>query len=152
MAPLTMVALGDCLGSLCPPQVAVTYRWPGQLLLNGTLAGAVQIAAPQVPCSKVPPWLVVGVDVALAASGRRRPDWSRTSLGEVAGPNVTRNDVLRALVAHFLAWLNTWQERGFAPVHAHWMMRAEGRVCQVQIAAAGSAFASQVVGLEHNGD
>src|SRR5215467_3075405 len=35
MAPLLMVAAGDCLGSLCPPQVGVQYRWPRSILING---------------------------------------------------------------------------------------------------------------------
>jgi biotin-(acetyl-CoA carboxylase) ligase len=152
MAPLLMVALGDCLGSLAPPQVAVGYRWPGGMLLNGTCAGSVRIAAPRVAPGEVPPWLVVGAELALAAPRGGRRDWSQTSLAEEAGPGITRSDVLRALTAHFLAWLNTWQERGFPPIAAHWLLRAEGREHPVTLASRGSRIEGKVIGLEENGN
>ena len=41
MAPLMEVALAEALGSVCPPQVAVEFRWPGFILVNGGLAGRV---------------------------------------------------------------------------------------------------------------
>ncbi len=156
MAAVTMVALGDCLGSLCPPLVAVAYRWPGDVLLNGTPVGQVQIAAPRVACAQVPSWVVVGAEVTVAAPkeqrGRRRQDWSRTSLAEVAGPRVTRSDVLRSLAAHFLSAVHTWQERGFAVLHAQWMMRAAGREHPLSIATRGSTREGRVIGLKENGD
>ena len=127
MGPLLMVALGDCLGSLCPPKVAVQYRWPGGILLNGALAGEVRLAAPRVPASEIPAWLVVGAELDIAAPREDRQEWSRTSLGEEAGPDITRTDILQSLAAHFLTWLNTWQEEGFRPVHDQWLFRAEGR-------------------------
>jgi BirA family transcriptional regulator, biotin operon repressor / biotin---[acetyl-CoA-carboxylase] ligase len=152
MAPLLMVALGDCLGTLCPPQVAVEYRWPRGILLNGTSLGEVRIAAPRVPASEVPNWLVVGAEIAIAAPPGERRDWSTTSLAEEAGGGITRSDVLRSLAAHFLTWLNTWQERGFPPVHAHWLLRAEGRLRPVRMADRGGDLEGQVIGLSDNGD
>jgi biotin-(acetyl-CoA carboxylase) ligase len=156
MAALTMVALGDCLGSLCPPQVAVAYRWPGDMLLNGTPVGQVQIAAPRVERAQVPSWLVVGAEVTVATPkgqrAGRHQDWSQTSLAEVAGPSVSRSDVLRSLAAHFLSAVHTWQERGFAVLRAQWMLRAAGREHPVSIAARGSTLEGRVIGLEENGD
>jgi BirA family biotin operon repressor/biotin-[acetyl-CoA-carboxylase] ligase len=151
MSPLLMVALGDCLGTLAPPQVAVGYRWPTTMLINGTRAGCVHIAAPHVAAHEVPPWLVVGADLALAAP-RTRQNWSQTSLAEEAGPGITRSEVLHTLAAHFLAWLNTWTERGFAPLAAHWMLRAEGRERPVRFAVQGRSIEGRVVGLAENGD
>src|SRR5437660_1044252 len=54
MGPLLMVALGDSLGSLCPPKLAVQYRWPRGILLNGVIAGQVRLAAPRVPSDTIP--------------------------------------------------------------------------------------------------
>ena len=67
MGPLLMVALGDCLGSLCPPKVAIQYRWPGGILLNGAPAGEVRLAAARVPVAEIPAWLVVGAGLDIAA-------------------------------------------------------------------------------------
>src|ERR1700704_2320377 len=99
MAPLLMVALGDCLGSLCPPKVAIQYRWPAGILLNGSTAGEVRLAAPSVPAAEVPAWLAVGADLDIAAPRKDRQEWSRTSLSEEAGPDITRTDVLQSLAA-----------------------------------------------------
>jgi BirA family transcriptional regulator, biotin operon repressor / biotin---[acetyl-CoA-carboxylase] ligase len=146
MGPLMMVALGDCIGSLSPPKVAIHYRWPSGILLNGSVAGEVRLAAPKVSADAVPEWLVVGAELEIAAPREERQDWSRTSLGEEAGPEITRTDVLRSLAAHFLTWLNTWQDEGFRPVHDQWLFRAEGREAPVTIAHTDG----QVLGLDES--
>jgi biotin-(acetyl-CoA carboxylase) ligase len=147
MAPLMMVALGDCIGSLCPPKVAVHYRWPATILLNGSAAGEVRIAAASTADERPPPWLVVGVSLAIAADEDRR-DWSSTSLAEEAGPDITRTDVLQSLAAHFLAWLNIWQEDGFRPVHDRWLFRAEGREEPASVVNGAETIKGQVLGLD----
>ena len=150
MAPLLMVALGDCLGSLCPPKVAVQYRWPRGILLNGALAGEVRIAAARGPASEIPAWLVVGAELDIAAPREDRQEWSRTSLSEEAGPDITRTDVLQSLSAHVLTWLNTWQEEGFRPVHDQWLFRAEGREEPIVVAHNGETIAGEVLGLDES--
>jgi BirA family transcriptional regulator, biotin operon repressor / biotin---[acetyl-CoA-carboxylase] ligase len=148
MAPLLLVALGDCLGSLCPPKVAVQYRWPRGILLNGALAGEVRIAAPHVPPLEIPAWLVVGATLDIAPPREERQDWSRTSLGEEAGTDITRTDILQSLAAHFLVWLNTWEEEGFRPVHDQWLFRAEGRTAPSSVAHGDEHVEGQVLGLD----
>jgi biotin-(acetyl-CoA carboxylase) ligase len=148
MAPLMMVALGDCIGSLAPPKVAIHYRWPNALLLNGAVAGEVRLAAPRVAADRVPQWLVVGADLAIAPLGEERGDWSSTSLAEEAGAEITRTDVLRSLAAHFLRQLNAWEDDGFRPIHDQWLFRAEGRHAPTAVACRGERIEGQVVGLD----
>ena len=150
MGPLLMVALGDCLGSLCPPKVAVQYRWPGGILLNGALAGEVRLAAARVPAAEIPAWLVVGAELDIAAPREDRQDWSKTSLSEEAGPDITRTDILQSLAAHFLTRLHTWQEEGFRPVHDEWLFRAEGREAPVTVAHGGERLEGRVLGLDES--
>lgn len=150
MGPLMMVALGDSLGSLCPPKVAVQYRWPGSLLLNGSVAGEVRLAAPHVAADAVPTWLVVGADLDIAAPRKERQDWSTTSLSEEAGPGITRTDILESLAAHFLTHLNTWHDEGFRPVHDHWLFRAEGREAPIVMAHGSGNLEGQVLGLDES--
>jgi BirA family transcriptional regulator, biotin operon repressor / biotin---[acetyl-CoA-carboxylase] ligase len=150
MGPLLMVALGDCLGSLCPPKVAVQYRWPGGILLNGALAGEVRLAAARVPADAIPAWLVVGSELDIAAPREDRRDWSKTSLSEEAGPDITRTDILQSLAAHFLTRLHTWQDEGFRPVHDEWLFRAEGREAPIAVARGGENVEGQVLGLDES--
>ncbi|MEL6375016.1 MAG: biotin/lipoate--protein ligase family protein [Pseudomonadota bacterium] len=44
MGPLAMVALADGLGTLLPPKVAIQFRWPHNVLLNGGDAGTVTLS------------------------------------------------------------------------------------------------------------
>jgi BirA family transcriptional regulator, biotin operon repressor / biotin---[acetyl-CoA-carboxylase] ligase len=150
MAPLMMVALGDCIGSLSPPKVAIHYRWPNGILLNGSIAGEVRLAASRAPVDAVPDWMVVGAELEIAAPGEERQDWSQTSLGEEAGAEITRTDVLRSLAAHFLTWLNTWQDEGFRPIHDQWLFRAEGRETPVTIVRGGARTEGRVLGLDES--
>lgn len=150
MGPLLMVALGDCLGTLCPPKVAIQYRWPGAIMLNGVEAGEVRIAAPRTAAGEQPEWLVVGANLDLRAPKDERQEWSRTSLEEEGGAGITRTDVLQSTAAHFLTWLNTWEEEGFRPVHDQWLFRALGREEPVAISHAGERIEGRVVGLDES--
>jgi biotin-(acetyl-CoA carboxylase) ligase len=148
MGPLMMVALGDCLGALCPPKVLIQYRWPGAMMLNAAAAGEVRVAAARVAPGETPPWLVVGAALQIAAPRGERQDWSATSLAEEAGPEIDRSAILQSLPAHFLTWLNIWQDEGFRPVHDHWMARALGREAPVVFADGKDRAEGLVVGLD----
>jgi biotin-(acetyl-CoA carboxylase) ligase len=148
MAALMQVAVGDCLATLAPPKVAIQYRWPGEVLLNGAIVGEVRLAGPRVPADQVPDWLVVAASLEIAAPRKERSDWSQTSLAEEAESEITRTDVLQSLAAHFLVWVNTWEEEGFRPVHDRWLFRAEGRATPISIRHAGGCSEGEVLGLD----
>ncbi|MEC9369302.1 MAG: biotin/lipoate--protein ligase family protein, partial [Pseudomonadota bacterium] len=46
MMPVCMVAIGDCIGALTPPQVGQTFTWPNLIRINGATAGRVVAAMP----------------------------------------------------------------------------------------------------------
>jgi BirA family transcriptional regulator, biotin operon repressor / biotin---[acetyl-CoA-carboxylase] ligase len=141
MAVVMEVALAEALGSVCPPQVAVEFRWPGLILVNGGVAGAIQLAAPRtddtmLDFDQIPAWLVIAMSLDLKHPDRRgepgdRAD--RTSLFEEGAGDVDRNALLEALAPRLLAWIHTWQEDGFRPIHEQWLFRAEGRASAVNI-------------------
>ena len=141
MAPLMEVALAEALGAVCPPQVAVEFRWPGLILVNGGLAGRVCLGAPSKfrdPAlqSQPPPWLVAGLSVDLRLPDTRREPGEtaeRTSLYEEGAGDVDRTRLLEALAPRMLAWIHTWQEDGFRPIHDQWLFLAEGRSTSVMI-------------------
>jgi biotin-(acetyl-CoA carboxylase) ligase len=147
MAPLMMVALGDCLGALAPPKLAVHYRWPTSILLNGAKAGEVRLACPRIALDRTPAWLVVGASLEIVGPDERE-DWTCTSLTEEAGQRISRSEILQSLAAHFLAHLNAWHDDGFAPVHDQWLFRAEGREAPTTIEHAGERVEGQVLGLD----
>ena len=149
MAPLALVAVAETIGFLAPPQVAVEFRWPGTVVVNGAVAGVVRLAAAHTPADAPPAWLVIGVTIELSPNDRDgepgdHPE--RTTLSQEGAPELTRTDVIEALATRLLAWLNTWSEDGFRPIHDQWLLRAEGRDRDVTI----DGRAGRVLGLDED--
>lgn len=152
MAVVMEVALAEALGSVCPPQVSVEFRWPGLILVNGGIAGSVRLAAPRQKAGahgfeQVPPWLVIAMNLDLKHPDRHGEPGDlveRTSLYEEGAGEVDRNAVLEALAPRLLAWIHTWLEDGFRPIHEQWLFRAEGRVAAMKF----SDFSGLVLGRD----
>jgi len=130
VALVAMLGLGDALGSLVPPVVAVTFGWPDRVEVNGGVIGGVRMAsAPVVVPSAVPEWMVIGIGVAVRGSwAEDQPpdDLLRTTLVEEGCTEVQTVDLLEAFARHFLAWMNRWQDDGVEPILQAWMSRATG--------------------------
>ncbi len=123
MLPLMMVAIGDCLGALMPPKVAIQHRWPRTVLVNGAAAGYVSYAAAPATSTSdhltaPAPWIVVGAHLSLltrasVAEPGETPD--TTSLTEEGAPeDLPSAQLLSSLSAHFLTWLDIWTTKDSA--------------------------------------
>ncbi|HSF94074.1 MAG TPA: biotin/lipoate--protein ligase family protein [Thermohalobaculum sp.] len=120
------LGLGDALGALAPPEVAVHYVWPGGIKVNGADCGRLRAAAATSDPRAEPDWLVVGVEIPyLPQSGDdpgRRPD--QTCLAEEGCIEVTPLKLLESWARHTLVWIHRFLDDGFAPLHAAWRERA----------------------------
>ena len=153
---LSMVALGDALGARIPPEIAVTYRWPGTLCVNGARAGAARLAmSPERDENGWPRWLVAGVEIALRGDlsdpdPGRNPDI--TSLDQEGAGDVSRTELIESFARHFLSWLHRWEDEGFAPVHAVWLGRTEDRGKTLALAQRGKVVSGAFLGLDDHGN
>lgn len=127
MLPLAMVAFGDALGAVAPPVVAVHFRWPDRVEVNGGFVGGFRVASAEVAGeAEVPDWLVIGFSIAVQmdlsdeAPGRRI---NETTLYDEGCGEVTVDDLTESFGRHFLAWINRWQDEGFEPVRLAWLAR-----------------------------
>jgi len=156
MLYVAMVALGDAIGAVVPPEVAVTYRWPQSILVNGALIGDMPIAmAPETGADGAPAWLVVGADIALRDDSREREpghDPDRTTLFDEGCGEVTRTSLLESYCRHFLAWVHTWELDGFAAAHESWLRRAHDHEREVTIDCADGRLTGSFVGLDESGN
>lgn len=123
---ITAVALGDAIGSVAPPLLEVTYKWPNDVLLNGRKGAGILLES-QADAGGRLEWLVIGVGVNIASfpTDTRLPATSLRFEGCAA--DLTEVALLEAFARHLLAWVNTWLERGFGPVRAAWLRHARGR-------------------------
>lgn len=127
MLPLAMVAFGDALGAVAPPVVAVHFRWPDRVEVNGGFVGGFRIATSEVSGeAEIPDWLVVGFSIAVQmdlsddAPGRRI---NETTLYDEGCGELTVDDLAESFGRHFLTWINRWQDEGFEPVRLAWLAR-----------------------------
>jgi len=155
MLPLMTVAIGDSLGALLPPQVAVTWRLPGTILVNGGRIGEVRASVPCATGTSVPDWLVVGAALCLrsdqeAGEPGQRP--GETCLAEEGAEELAAAELLGSIAAHFLTWLDTWQTRGGHPLGAAYLFRAEDRGKPVEITLGGRCVMGRLEALDAAGN
>lgn len=151
-----ILGLGDGLGALAPPVVAVTFGWPDRLEVNGGTVGGVRVAAAAVerPEASVPSWMVVGVTVTIEADPKAAEpghDPSRTTLREEGCGEIGAADLLESFGRHFLSWINRWQDDGFGPLRDAWTKRAMGRGRRVEVALPGVRLAGRFAGIDDAG-
>ena len=127
-----MIGLGDSIGALAPPEVAVTYQLPGYVMLNRGRAGLVRLVIdPAAGNDDVPDWMIASAIVRLAASERDHEKWSesagveQTTMKEEGGGFISRTRLIESSCRHFLVWVNRWQDDGFRPLYDNWMQRLE---------------------------
>lgn len=149
MMPLAAVAIAETVGFLAPPQVAVEFLWPNSILLNGARAGEIKLALADGPADAPPAWLVIGVTLDLVQTSRDGEPGARphqTVLAEEGAAEITRTDVISALAPRLLAWLHTWGEDGFRPIHDQWLFRAFGREQDIRV----EGHEGRVLGLDED--
>ena len=133
---VTMLGLGDALGALLPPVVALTFGWPDRIEINGGVVGGVRMASERTEKpSEVPDWIVIGY--GLASQGRadgpepgHRP--GHTTFAD-EGCEVASIDLVEHFSRHFLSWINRWQQDGVAPVRQAWLSRAAGLSSSIEV-------------------
>lgn len=149
-----LVGAGDCVGALAPPQVAVTFGWPDRIEVNGATAGGIRAAAPAAASADAPPWLVIGVTVAVArAPGAPEPgyDRGRTTLHDEGCGEIGALDLLESFGRHFLHWVHRWQEDGFRALRDAYVSRATGFGTPLVLTLDGERYEGAFMGLTDTG-
>lgn len=122
------VALGlnDAVGALAPPEVAFHFEWPGVFRVNGAACGAMRVAASSPDLDAEPDWLVVGIEVPVAAQMSVEPGDApdATSLHDEGCGDVLVPDLIETWARHMMNWLHIYMTDGFGPLHEDWCARA----------------------------
>ncbi|MCB1433250.1 MAG: hypothetical protein KDK75_12460 [Alphaproteobacteria bacterium] len=155
MAPLVMVAIGDALGAIGPPNLAIMYRWPFDIFANGGHVGEVCLGLPAgAQAGSVPAHLIVGVRMSIfRRAGDAEPghDVARTMLHEEGAGDLDRTQLLETLSRHTLSWIDRWESEGFEPLGELWLLRAADRGGTVSAIIGGGKVAGQFAGLDSAG-
>lgn len=156
MLPLLMVAIGDAMGGVGPPNLALTFRWPGTILANGATVGAVRLHVPGLrDPAGIPDHMVVGYALTIEASrnGPAEPghDLAATALMEEGCGELDRTLIVEAVARHFLSWIDGWTHDGFRAAHQSWTSRADAMGETVDIVLGGVRHSGTMIGLDDAG-
>lgn len=143
------LALVGGLSALVPPLAEVTCKWPNDVLLNHRKVAGLLLESSTTTDDRLD-WLVLGMGVNVASAPRDLP-YPATSLhAEGCGP-VTAAEVLEGFSRHFLTWVNTWLDDGFAPLRDAWLLRAEGKDDEITVNLEGESFSGRFVDIDAAG-
>ncbi len=150
-----MLAFGDAFGAISPPEVALQFRWPSTLLVNGGTAGAARIALGPENGEGVADWMVVGIGLTIKRDMTgfepgEAPD--QTALYEEGCGEITRTELVESLSRHFLNWVHTWNEEGFKSVHEGWLAKAENWQSEITIDWDGAQHTGTFVTVDDEGN
>jgi BirA family biotin operon repressor/biotin-[acetyl-CoA-carboxylase] ligase len=104
------LALGEAFGSIAPPMIEVTYKWPNDLLLNGRKAAGILLESHGNPDGTLD-CLILG----LGANLQHFPEdtsFPATSLRFEGATEVDVVALLEAFGRSFLTWVNRWLDEG----------------------------------------
>jgi BirA family biotin operon repressor/biotin-[acetyl-CoA-carboxylase] ligase len=110
-------ALADAVAAFGPPEVPLTLRWPGRLVVNAGEVGGVRLAWPE-GCAEaaIPDWIVVGAEARLVFPRGWEPGHGtgQTALAEEGWDleEATAGELTAAWARHLMAGLAEWQRTG----------------------------------------
>jgi BirA family biotin operon repressor/biotin-[acetyl-CoA-carboxylase] ligase len=118
-------------------------KWPNDLLLDGRKLSGTLLEA------SASDWVVIGTGVNLAShpEGTDTPATSLAALGVALAPDA----LLPTYAEAQLAWLDRWEQEGFAPIRARWLEHAVGLGGAVTVRLAGQTLAGRFAALDESG-
>ncbi len=125
------LALGEALGSVAPPMIEVTYKWPNDLLVNGRKAAGILLESRGNPDGTLE-CLILGVGANLEHFPEDT-QFPATSLHFEGATDVDAVALLEAFGRHFMSWANRWLDDGFAPVRRAWLQHAHGLGEEIEV-------------------
>lgn len=152
---LAAVAFGDAVGAIAPPELAVHYRWPGEIYINGASCGQARLAmAPELDEAGAPLWLALGLVVAVQPEEEGAEPGvylDRTTLANEGAVDLTVKEWAEAFARHLLVWIHTWEDSGFRQIHQNWWGRHDPKATGFSWEQNGVRLSGRPIGLDEHG-
>lgn len=121
-----MVALGDALAALAPPEKPIAIDWPDAIYVDCGLVGGGRLGWPDDTAEDaVPDWLVFGAMIRTASPGGGEPGLHplATALDAEGFQDAGPERLVEGFARHFMAATDRWREDGFAAVGRDYLAR-----------------------------
>jgi BirA family biotin operon repressor/biotin-[acetyl-CoA-carboxylase] ligase len=126
IAQLSLVAglaLVDALAAHAPGLLDARLKWPNDLLIGGAKVAGILLESGGPDPRR--PWVIVGSGVNVASAPVDTP-YPATSLLREGFAGLAPLDLLASYLQALSAWLDRWQDQGFAGIRTAWRARAFG--------------------------
>jgi biotin-(acetyl-CoA carboxylase) ligase len=122
-----MVALGNALAALAPPEKPITIAWPDAVYIDRGLVGGGQLAWPDRAAEDaVPDWLVFGATIRIVSLNRESALYPlATALEDEGFGEAGSERLVEGFARHLMVATDRWHERGFAPIAQDYQSRLE---------------------------
>jgi biotin-(acetyl-CoA carboxylase) ligase len=143
-----MVALGDALAALAPPEKPISFAWPDAIYIDRGLIGGGQLAWPDRAKENEPPdWLVFGAAIRTVSVNNDAGLYPlATALEDEGFGDVGSERLVEGFSRHLMVAIDRWRESGFAAIAQDYLSRLEpARGVRHDIDANGN-FLSRTVG------
>jgi BirA family transcriptional regulator, biotin operon repressor / biotin---[acetyl-CoA-carboxylase] ligase len=143
------LGLGEAVAPLVGPAMALRYKWPNDLLLDGRKLAGILLES-ETSASGGVEFVVIGIGVNLL-SHPAAAEYPATSLAAEGIPDVAPVALLAGFARHFARWAERWRRDGFAPVRAAWLRRAMGLGEAVRVRVEGATLCGRFLDLDADG-
>ena len=114
------LAVAETVEAFLPAGPPARLKWPNDVLVDGRKISGILLEG-QFNGMEIA-WVIAGIGINVSGAPDN-PAYPATSLA-ACGSRVVAQDALAKLLERLGAWLEIWQDSGFAPVRAGWMARA----------------------------
>ena len=144
------LAVGDTIGTVGPPMLEVTYKWPNDVLLNGRKVSGILLESKTTPDGAMT-WLVLGVGINVVSFPEGTETPATCIRFEGAAPDLNEVAVLEAFTRHMLSCVNRWLEDGFAPVRQSWLNHAHALGEEISVRLSNQTLTGTFRDLDERG-
>jgi BirA family biotin operon repressor/biotin-[acetyl-CoA-carboxylase] ligase len=143
------LAVGETLGSIVPPLTELRYKWPNDVLLNGSkVAGILMESATQSDGTL--DWLILGLGINVA-SHPKEARFPATCLSSEGAETLQVGEILESFSRHFLTWVNRWLDGGFEPIRKAWLHYAYALDERIEVRLGEETVAGRFAELDADG-
>lgn len=144
------LAIDEAVRRWLAPEVAVTLKWPNDVLLDGAKVSGILLESEMTAAGSTA-WVVLGIGINLA-SAPDGTDYPATSLAAKGQRHVGAEAMLETLAEAFLAWYEEWRSgAGFAALRRAWLARAHPAGTPLRVRLEREEMAGRFAGLEEDG-
>ena len=126
---VAMLALGEALAALAPPEKPIAIDWPDAILIDGGLIGGGRLRWPEhIAETTAPDWLVFGAMIRTMSMSERDPGLYAlsTALEDEGFEEANSERLVESFARHLMAAVDDWRERGFGSIARRYAAKLRG--------------------------